>query len=66
MKSEEKLTPFEMIQMSNFSQGVLNDLTEDVFSKYNLTHHKGIKAAIRQAAWEGFVKGMEAQKKATQ
>lgn len=66
MSQEEKLTAFEIMQMSRFSQGVLSELTEDVFSRYNLTHHQGIKAAIRQAAWEGFVKGMEAQKKVTQ
>jgi len=66
MTQEEKLTPSEIMQMSIFYLEPLSELTEDVFNKYNLTHYQGIKAAIRQAAWEGFVKGMAAQKKATQ
>lgn len=52
----------ENFLMSRFAVYQQSEIAEDIFESYNLTNPSAIKAAIRCAAWRGFVAGLEATK----
>ena len=53
----------ETMLMSLFSYSQQKVIAQEIFESYNLTNPVAIKAAISNAAWQGFVAGLEATKR---
>ena len=53
----------ETMLMSLFSYSQQKVIAQEIFESYNLTNPVAIKAAIGNAAWQGFVAGLEATKR---
>ena len=53
----------ETIIMSRFACDEQNEIAKELYAKYNTTHSEGIKAALNDAVWQGFCKGMDYSKK---
>ena len=53
----------ETFLLSAFAVNQQNDIAQEVFGSYNLTNPHAIRAAIQNAAWRGFVAGLEAAKR---
>lgn len=52
----------ETLLMSLFAYSQQKVIAQEIFESYNLTNLVAIKAAINNAAWQGFVAGVEATK----
>ena len=52
----------ETMLMSLFACSQQKVIAQEIFETYNLTNLVAIKAAINNAAWQGFVAGVEATK----
>lgn len=50
----------ETMLMSLFAHTQQKVIAQEIFESYNLTNLVAIKAAINNAAWQGFVAGVEA------
>lgn len=48
--------------MSKFSCYHQPEIVDEIFKKWNTTHPMGVKAALSDAAWQGFLIGMEMRK----
>lgn len=53
----------ETMLMSLFAHTQQKVIAQEIFESYNLTNLVAIKAAINNAAWQGFVAGVEAAKR---
>lgn len=53
----------ETFILSSFAVNRQSDIAQDIFDSYNLTNPCAVKAAIRCAAWRGFVAGFEDTKR---
>ena len=47
-------TTDHLILLSHFGTSKQHSIVEDIFSKYNTSHDGGIKAALSDAAWQGY------------
>ncbi len=52
-----RLTPEEIRSMTNFMLVRQRSIAEDIFKKYNTTHEYGIKSALKEAAFQGYLEG---------
>lgn len=50
----------ETMLMSLFSYSQEKVISEDIFEKYNISNPQVVKVALRDAAWQGFIAGLEA------
>ena len=50
----------ETMLLSLYANTKQNVIAQEIFESYNLTNPSAIRAAIRCAAWRGFVAGLEA------
>ena len=50
----------ETMIMSLFSCTKEKVIAEDIFEKYNISNSQVVKVALRDAAWQGFIAGLEA------
>jgi len=50
----------ETMLMSLFSHTQQRVIAEEIFDNYNLTNSSAIRAALNDAAWQGFIAGLEA------
>lgn len=62
MQSDQLSFP-ESAAMSNFSLGEQQKIVKFIVESYNTSHKEGLRAAVSDAAWRGFVAGLEAAKK---
>ena len=46
--------------MSLFAHTQQKVIAQDIFDRYNIANPSAIKAALSDAAWQGFVAGLEA------
>lgn len=53
------ITMNEVFLLSTFSQNEQKIIASEIYEKYNTTNQEAIKAAISDAVWQGFCKGME-------
>ena len=50
----------ETMLMSILSYTKEKMIAKDIFEKYNINNPQAVKAALRDAAWQGFIVGLEA------
>lgn len=50
----------ETLLMSLFAQTQQKAIAGDIFEKYNIHNPQVVKVALRDAAWQGFIAGLEA------
>ena len=50
----------ETMLMSLFTLDVSKVIAQDIFEKYNTSNPQVVKVALRDAAWQGFIAGLEA------
>ena len=50
----------ETLLMSLFAHTQQKVIAQDIFDRYNIANPSAIKAALSDAAWQGFVAGLEA------
>ena len=50
----------ETMLVSLFSYTKEKMIAEDIFEKYNISNPQAVKAALNDAAWQGFIAGLEA------
>lgn len=52
-----RITPEEIRGMTNFMLVRQRSIAEDIFEKYNTNHEDGIKSALKEAAFQGYLEG---------
>ena len=52
----------ETMLMSLFAHTQQKVIAQEIFDSYNLANTSAIKAALNDAAWQGFIAGLEAAK----
>ena len=50
----------ETMLMSLFTHTQQKVIAQEIFESYNIANPSAIKAALNEAAWQGFVAGLEA------
>ena len=50
----------ETMLMSLFAHTQQKVIAQDIFEKYSISNHQVVKVALRDAAWQGFLAGLEA------
>ena len=50
----------ETMLMSLFAHTQQKVIAEDIFEKYNISNPQVVKASLNDAAWQGFIAGLEA------
>ena len=50
----------ETMLMSLFSYTKEKMIAKDIFENYNISNPQAVKAALNDAAWQGFIAGLEA------
>ncbi len=50
----------ETMLMSRFFSSKEKVIAQDIFEKYNISNPQAVKAALNDAAWQGFIAGLEA------
>jgi len=50
----------ETMLMSLFSYAKEKMIAQDIFEKYNTSNPQVVKVALNDAAWQGFIAGLEA------
>lgn len=53
----------ETMLMSLFAHTQQKVIAQEIFDSYNLANPSAIKAALNDAAWQGFIAGLEAAKR---
>lgn len=53
----------ETLLMSLFAHTQQKVIAQDIFESYNIHNPGAIKSAISEAAWQGFVAGMQASQR---
>ena len=53
----------ETMLMSLFAHTQQKVIAQDIFECYNINNHQAVKAALNDAAWQGFIAGLEAAKR---
>ena len=53
----------ETMLMSLFAHTQQRVIAQDIFERYNINNPQAVKAALNNAAWQGFVAGLEATKR---
>jgi hypothetical protein len=49
----------EIRELAKFSHQGQKDISEVIINQYNLSNPDAVKAAIRDAVWQGFVAGLD-------
>ena len=49
----------ETMLMSLFAHTQQKVIAQDIFEKYNISNPQAVKAALNDAAWRGFIAGIE-------
>ena len=50
----------ETMLMSLFAHTQQKVIAQDIFERYNINNPQAVKAALNDAAWQGFIAGFEA------
>ena len=50
----------ETFLMSDFSCNKQRIIVEEIYANWNTSHPTGIRAALSDSAWQGFIAGLEA------
>ena len=50
----------ETMLMSIFACYKQEDIAQDIFERYKINNPQAVKAALNDAAWQGFIAGLEA------
>ena len=53
----------ELMELAKFSHQGQKDISEAIINQYNLSNPDAVKAAIRDAVWQGFVAGLDIGKR---
>lgn len=53
----------ETMLMSLFAHTQQKVIAQEIFESYNMSNPLAIKAALNNAAWQGFIAGLEATKR---
>ena len=53
----------ETMLMSLFSYSQQKVIAQNIFERYNINNPQAVKASLNDAAWQGFVAGLEATKR---
>lgn len=52
-----------LVLLSHFGTTKQPEIANTIYSKYNTTHAGGIKAALSDAAWQGYCQALEDMEK---
>lgn len=56
------MSPSESTLMAKFMVYKQQAIADKVLNDWNCSHFSGVKAALNEAAWQGFLAGLEAGK----